>query len=333
MMISNKDVSNVNRIIEEIIDLYKEQTVDSPRDWRTYEERVAFRIRKAMEELEPLINEAVSTIRIVRDDPRGRHADLSLKQKTSLLLLKHLFQRSNREMSAMLVVFSLLSGIDVSYKTVERLYSDENVTLVLHNLHQLLLKKKGVQTANTTGDGTGYTLTIKKHYATETSTRKEKAKKSTKTMKFAYRFRLMDLDTRMYLASGASFRSENDAYLKAMTMAKELHIELESIRLDKYYSGQSRIKFLTEQFDGITIYVLPKKNSTIRGSTAWKKMLYHYTTDPHGYLEEYYRRNQSESGFSEDKRRMGWKIAQQLPERIDTAETLTTLWHNLFWLN
>ncbi|MBA3045768.1 MAG: hypothetical protein FP824_06100 [Euryarchaeota archaeon] len=70
-------------------------------------------------------------------------------------------------MSDMLVAFSLLADIDVSYKTVERLYSDEQVLLVMLNIHALILKKKGVERPNCTGDGTGYSLTIKKHYATE----------------------------------------------------------------------------------------------------------------------------------------------------------------------
>lgn len=63
-----------------------------------------------------------------------------------LLLLKHLVDKSNRDISMMLVLFSLLSEIDVSYKTVERLYSDEEVLMVLHNLHVLMLKKKGSKT-------------------------------------------------------------------------------------------------------------------------------------------------------------------------------------------
>lgn len=43
--------------------------------------------------------------------PRGRKPKLTLKQKVILLLLKHLFGRSNRDMSFMLVAFSLLSGL------------------------------------------------------------------------------------------------------------------------------------------------------------------------------------------------------------------------------
>ena len=37
------------------------------------------------------------------------------------------------------------------------------------------------------------------------------------------------------------------------------------------------------------------------------------------FLGEYYRRENSESGFSADKRCDGWRIWQRRPDRIDTA--------------
>lgn len=43
----------------------------------------------------------------------------------------------------MLVIFSMISGIDASYKTIERLYSDDEVVIAVHNIHVLILKKKG----------------------------------------------------------------------------------------------------------------------------------------------------------------------------------------------
>ena len=61
-------------------------------------------------------------------------------------------------------------------------------------------------------------------------------------------------------------------------------------------------------------------------------MIYAFTDETNAFLREYFQRNQSESGFSEDKKRTGWKISQKLDERIDTAYTLTSVWHNLFWL-
>ena len=45
-------------------------------------------------------------------------------------------------------------GVDVSYKYIERLYSDPEVKLALHNLFVLLLKDEGTS-GDLAGDGTG----------------------------------------------------------------------------------------------------------------------------------------------------------------------------------
>jgi len=61
-------------------------------------------------------------------------------------------------------------------------------------------------------------------------------------------------------------------------------------------------------------------------------MLFRFISNVKLYLEDYFRRNQSESSFAEDKRRTGWKLGQKRPDRVDTANFLTTIWHNLSWL-
>jgi len=71
-----------------------------------------------------------------------------LKQKVLLLLLKHFCGKSNRAMEWMVILFSLLTNVDVSYKTIERLYSEDAVQLAIFNLHSLLLKKKGIKQAD-----------------------------------------------------------------------------------------------------------------------------------------------------------------------------------------
>ena len=335
-MLRTKEVRRVTSILDDIVEEYKRETPKAKRDWRTYEQRLTQRMRTAIMELEPLIEKAIGSLKITRAEKRGRKPELTLKQKTVLLLLKHLFDRSNREMSTSLVAFSLLSGIDVSYKTVERLYSDEEVLLVLQNMHALLLKKKGVKHVDCSGDGTGYSLTVRKHYATEAQKLKDKVKSAKKSSKkkekmgFIYSFALMDLDTRIYIGYGTSFKSEKDAFLKAIEMAKAVGID--SVRLDQYFSGQSCVKLFKEEFGEVTVYLIPKKNATVRGPWEWKQMLLRFVKDTKGYLREYFKRNQSESGFSEDKRRFGWKIAQRREDRVDTAAFCTTLWHNLFWL-
>lgn len=149
----------LKQIENHLLQEYKNEKKETKRDWRTYEQRLMHRIKSAIKNLEPLIEEAISTLKIERH--QGRESKLTLKQKVILLLLKELFDKSNRDMSFMIDVFSLLSNIDISYKTIERLYSDEKVEMAIHNLHLLILKKRGIKVADATGDGTGYSLTIK----------------------------------------------------------------------------------------------------------------------------------------------------------------------------
>ena len=108
----------------------------------------------------------------------------------------------------------------------------------------------------------------------------------------------MDLNTRMYVGYAVSIKSERDAYHKALERIGKMRIDLKSVRLDKYYSGQS----ILEDFSEITrIFILPKKNSLIRGRNRWKNTIKKSIEDPMNYLMEYFRRNASESDFSSDR--------------------------------
>ncbi|MGC8661300.1 MAG: hypothetical protein ACP5TZ_02200 [Nitrososphaeria archaeon] len=51
-----------------------------------------------------------------------------------------------------------------------------------------------------------------------------------KKASFAYSFRLMDLNTRMYIAWGSSMKSEKDAFEKAFQLLKASVAELKSVR-------------------------------------------------------------------------------------------------------
>ncbi len=346
MKVKTEQVRETTSILDDIVKEYKAEHPEKERDWRTYEQRAAVRLRAAFRELKPLVREAAASIRFASGETRGAKPALTAEQKTLALLMKHIIGKSNRNMSAMFVLFSLLSDIDVSYKSVERLYSDPQVIAVLHNLHALILKKKGVKEIDGSGDGTGYSLTIKAHYATEAQKLKEKmkdagtqssSKKEEQTTKkrllFVYSFALMDIKTRMYVGFGTSFRSEKEAYFLAVAMAKDAGVEIKSVRLDRYFSGQSTVKFLVETFGReMELFLIPKSNATVKGPWPWKRMLARFVDGTKQYLENYFQRNQSESGIAEDKRRCGWRLGQKRPDRVDTANMLTSLWHNLYWL-
>ena len=328
--------------LEEINSILGKKYVDEhpkkERNWRTYEQEFAQRIKVAMKELDPLINEAVSKIQIV---PRPGHPNtLTLEQRVKLLMIKQLVGESNRIFSNMLAIFSTLSCIDVSYKVIERLYSDHEVIIAVHNLHMLILKNKDINGSGATGDGTGYSLTVKKNYeshaqklkdlAKENSVSKEKKKgknsKSNKKRLFAYSFAIMDLETRMYIAFGSSMKSEREAYDRAMDLLSSTGIEMDSIRLDRYYSSPSYM----DKLGKTKVFVIPKKNSTLNGSLKWKSTMKDFVENTMQYLAQYHQRSNSESGFAADEKMLGWNIAQRRDDRIDNALFCNGVWHNLF---
>ncbi len=242
--------------------------------------------------------------------------------KTLMLLLKDIFKVSNRKMANFLSVFSPFTGFNTGYKTVERVYSDPIISMIVHNMFTVIITRKGIKHADITGDGTGYSLTVTKHYSTNVK-KEDKEGKS-----FVYAFAFMDLDTHLYVGYGTGLRSEKEAFNNAKTMMISLGITIDSARLDKYYTYQS----IVNEFDKATqIYILPKSNTTINGSKKWHEIWRSIMYDTMSYLKEYYKRENSESGFSGDKRSNGWKVWQKRDDRIRTSLMCKGLWHNLLW--
>ncbi len=339
----NKTLKKVLKKLNIEIDKYKENNPwQDKRNWRTYEDELYNRILQAIYGYEAFIDRAIKTLNINDVYVFGRPPSLTIKQRCILLLLKQLIGKSNREMALLTLVFSALTNVHISYKTIERLYSDEKVALVFNQLHDELLGYKiDKSKIDLCGDGTGYSLTISRHYASEAQKLKNKlkdidgqhSKKSKKKKQvFVYSFQLLDLKTRMYISYGTSFKSEQKAYFKAIKMIEKLGITIHSLRLDKYYSKQMYVKYLADKNKGIKFYLIPQKNATIKGCLNWKIMLTNFVYKTQNYLSEYFKRNQSESAFSEDKRRFGWKILQKRIDRIDTAIFTKVIWHNLFWI-
>ena len=115
MKVNTQEVRRVVSILDDIVKEYKEEHPAQKRDWRTYEQRVAQRLKTAFGELKPLVAEAVSSINFTSGETRGAKPALTVEQRVLALLIKHIIGKSNRNMAAMFTVFSLLSDIDVSY--------------------------------------------------------------------------------------------------------------------------------------------------------------------------------------------------------------------------
>lgn len=331
-MVRNKQLKKQIRLLDQLIEEYKESKKTSKRDFWEYEKNYIKRIREAIRFFQKIVPKAIALTNFTEHNKMGRPEKLTLEQRVKIILIQRIMQKSNREVSNMLELFSYLQGIDISYKTIERLYDDERIHVVLFNINSLIQKELKIQNIETSGDGTGFLLSVKEHYGSIAQKLKERGKSNNKKRKTFFSFTLMDLRTRIYVAFGTSYKSEREAYNKAMQMLEKTNINLKSIRLDRYYSGKNLVKLLNQKYKGIKCYLIPKKNSIIKGSVAWKKMLTEFCNDITKYLTEYFKRNNSESGFSEDKRRFGWRIPQKIESRIDSAYFSIYTWHNLFWV-
>ena len=310
-----------------LLDKYKKEFSFKRKNKADYEKRFSKKIKLAIKNMCPLIKKATASINTFQE--KGRPSKLSLEQKVILILLKQLVGKSNRMMTYLLDLFFLAFKIDISYKTIERLYSDIEVHLALHNLFILIINKKEINDIDVSGDATGYSLTIKTHYQTYASKLKEKSKTSDdKKRKFVYKFTLIDLDSKMYICYGSSLKSEKDAYNKAMKMLRNIGVKLNSIRLDKYYSNPGDVN----KFRDCKIYFIPKKNVTMQNGIYWNERLTEFVEDTFSYLKEYFKRNNSESGFGADKKLFGWKINQKREDRIDTVIFCKVILRNLFYL-
>ncbi len=146
--------------------------------------------------------EKAATRILVKRPSRGRPPKLQPGEKALLFLIARMEGKSNRDMEVLLSLLAPFLDKSVSYKYIERLYSDREVKLVLHNLFTLLIEEEGCS-GKLAGDGTGYSLSVERHYRSD-------PEKSGRDYRYAFRF--VDLETGMYVAYSYSCKSEMEAF-------------------------------------------------------------------------------------------------------------------------
>jgi transposase len=309
--ITAKTANQLLQVLDEVrIDLLKkEKTVYPYAEWERRRAKVRDRLRRL-----PELVQRAANIRV--DTHAGRPNALTLEQRTMLLLFARMTCRSNRDMEDVLGLLSPLFGFTVSYKTVERLYSDPGVRAVLRNLLILLLMEDGVS-GEYTGDGSGYSLSVCRHYRSDPS--KSGAR-------YRYVFHLVDIRTGLIVGFGYSRVSEMEAFRRAMAMAGGLGVPVDSLSLDRYYSSRKVLEMFGAETE---VYVIPKSNIS-RIGFRWAEVIGRALSDPSAFLERCFERSFSEVVFSAVKRRFGWVVRQRRPDRQEGALFTISLLHNLF---
>lgn len=269
----------------------------------------------------------------IKKDVETAHNQINIKQKMGrpikdrmqlckLHLIQVYFNLTNRDMEAFADLF-LINGFETySYKTIERAYSDPIIALMLHNIYVTSCGDK--REIDCSGDGTGQSLVIYKHYRTDRLKDLQHNEETHKRKEYVYSVAIVELKTNIYVGYAAGFKSEKQLFIEALEMIKKNGFKIKSILLDKGYSYQSIFECFDEDTKVIT---LPKSNATIKGPPKWKEMLKHYIRYPFGYLKRYYKREISEANFSRDKKKHG-VIRQKLKERIVTICFSRAILHN-----
>jgi len=309
--ITAKTAAQLLEVLDEVReDLTKQEKTAYPyAEW----ERRRAKVRDRLSRLPELVH-AAADIRV--ETRAGRPNALSLEQRTMLLLFARMMSRSNRDVEDVLGLLRPLFGFTVSYKTVERLYSDPEVRIVLRNLLVLLLEEDGVS-GDFTGDGSGYSLSVSRHYRSSPEKGGER---------YRYVFHLVDVGTGLIVGFGYSCVSEMEAFRRAMAMVGGLGVSVDSVSLDRYYSSRRVLRMFGEE---TAVYLIPKSNISKIGF-RWAEVIERALSDPAAFLGRYFERSLSEVVFSAVKRRFGWVVRQRRPDRQEGALFTVSLLHNLF---
>lgn len=313
MKITRKRAQELLSVLDEVREThFKHKKQHYPySEWERKRERVKERLRN----LRVYVHRSVEMLQR-EEQTRGRPPAIDLEKKVLLFLFARLFNKSNRGTEEVLEFFQPLFGFDVSYKTIERLYSDEQVNAALHNLFILLVQDEG-NSGHFSGDGSGYSLSVEDHY------RSAPLKKG---RKYLYTLRIIDVETNFYVGIGFSRKSEMDAFRKALPLLSRNGIRISSISLDKYYSSRKVLRLFDRS---VSMFVIPKKNIASFGF-RWTKVFQRIASNPIEFLGRYFLRNLSESGFSSDKRRFGSTIRQRRPDRQENALFSIGVLHNVY---
>ncbi|MFH1256021.1 MAG: hypothetical protein V1494_01880 [Candidatus Diapherotrites archaeon] len=321
MVLTNKQLRKTLNEIEWLKKFYnKHFAVEVKPQTAEYDKKLRSEMRAVVERINADVDKAAALITVVDGKPGRPPKDRILL--TKLHLFQILFEFTNREMECFSLMFLLRGEEAFSYKTIERAFSDPIVAMILHNL--FVLSAGEPRTVDSSADGTGISLFISKHYRKDREQDLKDEKDSSKRKEYLYSVAVLDIDTNIYIGFAAGFKSEKKLFNEALAMARKAGFEFNSMRLDKYYSGQSIIDCVGRQ---TRVIVIPKKNATIRGPREWKQLILSLITAPFSFLADYFKRIRSEYNFSKDKRKHG-NIRQRLPERIITAAFSRATLHN-----
>jgi transposase len=348
------NIEQRGEFLRKIVDLIREK--DFPYDkrpeksvsWSEYDTAQCCEAADVLELIREVVDTADVSIRARKppEKPTPGRPPTNPADVAKALLAQSYFGASNRETEGLLILFYRNLGIEraFSYKTVERGYDHEAVNEILDEVFALTnAPVKGLEDVFSI-DGSGTPTRMRQNYAHDRERQqKERSKKGADKDADAdafpkgfhdYVYTVAVIGTRYKLFAYTHNTTDHSrgetAFLEeGVVGTKALHPDMKMVCGDGLYAIREACRLVEEA--GAEPRFLPRRNATFKskGAHAWVRMLLPLTEDPQTWLEEYYQREASETGFSMVKMRNPQPLRKRLDARKCTEERLREVVHNI----
>ncbi|MCX6804106.1 MAG: hypothetical protein NTY48_06100 [Candidatus Diapherotrites archaeon] len=216
MRLMNKHLQKTLDEMDFLKKLYKKEfAIEKPKFSKEYDNRLRDLKRVLFERINKDVDKAAGFIEVKQITGRPLKDRVLL---TKLHLVQQILDLTNRDMESFALIFSLTGNETFSYKTIERAYEDQLVGMILHNLYVLSCGKP--REIDASSDGTGYALTITKHYRTDKDENKE-TWEEVERKEYIITSTIVDLKTKIYVSFATGFQSEMRLFEQAELLGVE----------------------------------------------------------------------------------------------------------------
>ena len=258
-------------------------------------------------------------------DSRGCWNAYPKEVLAKLILTQQYDGRCNRVSVGLLRLFTERLGVEathtgLSYKTLERSYSDPSVVAILNEVFFLTQKPVKMREDGFAVDGTCFSTTIKANWE---SAKKRFTKKEGGKTRRVFEKAVLACGTSFKIISGfavASTPYANDSpYLKPiLRQIVQLYDHVRLIAADSAFLSRENCASIAEL--DAKPRIMPKGNVSLKakGFKAWRDMLIKFTNETESWLRDYHTRSVMETINSTMKRVAPTPLRKRLTLRLAT---------------
>lgn len=334
---------NLTQRVRETITAARTRTLDyQPRpepkaDWSAYDAAMTKELPDVIRLIRRFVDTAVANLapprRVV---PRMGRPPTNPSDVAKVLLAQAYIGKPNRVAQGLGDALGPRLGIasTFSYKTIERGYDNEAVTLILQEVFRLTnVPVHGLETAFSI-DGSGMVTSVRDNYAAARARQAngDRSKGGWPKGSAGRVYNVAIIGTRYKLL--AAWRAATDEHARelaqfpdALAQARENQPGMEMLLGDGLYAGRPQVQMVAEA--GVVPRFLPRRNVTLKrfGVDAWVEMLLSMARDPQQWFIDYHMRSISETGFSVVND--GVRIRKRLDARKQTESFLEGVVYNI----